>query len=153
MNIQEIMTGGGALLVLMTLVQVAPIRINPWSAILGALKKAMSAVGAAMNGSVISKIDNLEQKIEEIERHLENHEKESGKSKADDKRASILRFNRELLRELPQTMEDYIEVLSHIDFYESYCRDHPEYENSRAVMAIQNIETAYKRHLEKNDFS
>ena len=61
--------------------------------------------------------------------------------------------SREVIRGLPHTMEDFIEVLSYIDFYESYCRDHPEYENNRAVMAIQNIEEAYQEHLRKNDFS
>ena len=142
MNIQEILTGGGVLLVLMTLVQVTPIKVNPWSAIGRGFKKVFSSIGTAMNGDVLKKMDELEQ-----------HEHSSEKGKADEKRASILHFNRELLRDLPQTMEDFIEVLSYIDFYEKYCQDHPEYENNRAVMAIQNIERAYKEHMEKNDFA
>ena len=32
MNLQELLTGGGSLLlILMTLVQIAPVKINPWS--------------------------------------------------------------------------------------------------------------------------
>ena len=151
MNIQEILTGGGVLLVLMTLVQVTPIKVNPWSAIGRGFKKVFSSIGTAMNGDVLKKMDELEQKIETIEKKFGEHEHSSEKGKADEKRASILHFNRELLRDLPQTMEDFIEVLSYIDFYEKYCQDHPEYENNRAVMAIQNIERAYKEHMEKND--
>ena len=139
MSAQELLTGGGALLILMTLIQVTPIKINPWSAIGHSAKKAISSIGAAINGNLLEKMDELEKKIEVIEEKLEKHERSSEKSKADEKRASILLFNRELLRDLPHTMEDFIEVLSYIDFYENYCLEHPQYENNRAVMAIQNI--------------
>ncbi len=65
----------------------------------------------------------------------------------------ILRFNRELLQDnIPHTQEDFIETLSEIDFYERYCKEHPEYENNRAVLAIQNIERVYSEMLEKHNF-
>lgn len=35
---------------------------------------------------------------------------------------------------------------------ERYCKEHPEYENNRAVLAIQNIERVYSERLEKHDF-
>ncbi len=152
MNFKEIAAGGGVVAVLMTLIQISPIQINPWSAIGSFFKMVMSFIGNAINGPVLRKMDEMEQKIDDIEKHFEAHEKSSKKDKADDKRASILHFNRELIRDLPHTMEDFIEVLSYIDFYENYCKEHPEYENNRAVMAIQNIERAYREHLEKHDF-
>lgn len=72
---------------------------------------------------------------------------------ADAHRVQILRFNRELLQDnIPHTQEDFIEALSKIDFYECYCREHPEYENNLAVLAIQNIERVYSEKLEKHDF-
>ena len=65
----------------------------------------------------------------------------------------ILSFNRELLQDnIPHTQEDFIETLSEIDFYERYCKEHPEYENNRAVLAIQNIERVYSEMLEKHNF-
>ena len=103
------------------------------------------AIGKALNGDVMNKIDDLE-------RRFDKHEYDREKDKADERRANILRFNREILRELPHTREDFIEVLSYIDFYEDYCRDHPEYENNRAVLAIQNIKRVYSERLEKHDF-
>ena len=157
MNIQDIqqniLAGGGTLFLLMTLVQISPIKINPWSAIGRVIKKFLSAIGAIINSGLISKVDALGEKVDGIEKRFEKHEASVAESKADERRADILRFNREIIRGLPHTMEDFIEVLSYIDFYESYCRDHPEYENNRAVMAIQNIEEAYQEHLSKNDFS
>ena len=124
--------------VLSTFLEVSKIKINPWSA-LG------RAIGKALNGDVMNKIDDLE-------RRFDKHEYDREKDKADECRANILRFNREILRELPHTREDFIEVLSYIDFYEDYCRDHPEYENNRAVLAIQNIKRVYSERLEKHDF-
>ena len=58
----------------------------------------------------------------------------------------------ELLRDLPHTKEEFIEVLTEIDAYEKYCREDPDYPNNRAVFAIKNIQETYKRRLDKHDF-
>lgn len=152
MNIRDILTSGGIVLVLMTLVQITPIKVNPWSAIWNGIKGVFSAIGSAMNRKMIEKMDVLEKKVDVLDTKFSDHEIEREVERADDRRADILRFNREVIRGLPHTMEDFIEVLSYIDFYERYCKEHPEYENNRAVMAIQNIERAYKKHLEDNNF-
>ena len=58
MNLEEILLGGGGvLLVAMTLIQVAPIKVNPWSAV-------AKAIGRAINGEVIAKVDQLERDLE-----------------------------------------------------------------------------------------
>ena len=47
MSLEEILLGGGgALLAAMTLIQVAPIKVNPWSAV-------AKAIGRAINLSLI----------------------------------------------------------------------------------------------------
>ena len=44
MSIQQILCGGGGIvLVLMTLVQITPVKINPWSWIARAIGKAINA--------------------------------------------------------------------------------------------------------------
>ena len=44
MTIKELLLGGGGLLlILMTLVQIAPIKINPWTALAKAIGKAVNA--------------------------------------------------------------------------------------------------------------
>lgn len=70
---------------------------------------------------------------------------------ADIRRTQILRFNRELLRDLPHTMEDYLEAIAAIDYYESYCREHQEYKNNRAVLAIANIKRSYQEWMENHN--
>ena len=137
MSIQEIMvSGGGFLLIMMTLVQIAPLKIKPWSAI-------GSLIGKAINGDVMKKLDEMEKAQAETKANLDEHIRVDDERNADAHRVQILRFNRELLQGLPHTQEDFIEALHEIDFYEHYCRMHEEYENNRAVLAIENIKRAY----------
>lgn len=57
MSLEEILLGGGGvLLAAMTLIQVAPIKVNPWSAV-------AKAIGRAINGEVIAKVDQLERDL------------------------------------------------------------------------------------------
>ena len=39
-----------------------------------------------------------------------------------------------------------------INCYERYCREHPDYQNGRAVHAIANIGRVYDDRLKKHDF-
>ena len=36
--------------------------------------------------------------------------------------------------------------------FENYSREHPEYENNRVILTIQNIEQVHSKRLEKHDF-
>ena len=99
MSIQEILaSSGGALVILMTLVQIAPIKVNPWSAI-------GKMIGKALNGDVIAKLN-------EVQGRLDEHIRIDDERNADAHRVQILRFNRELLQDnIPHTQEDFIEAL------------------------------------------
>lgn len=133
MNLGEIVGwSGGGLLLLLTLIQITPIKINPWS-------KAAKAIGNALNGG-------------DVMGKLEEHIRVDNERNADMHRARILQFNTELLRGSKHTEEDFNEILYNIDCYEKYCTDHPEYQNNRAVHAIKNIERVYDDCMENHDF-
>lgn len=139
MDLKEIlMGGGGALAVLFTLVQIAPVKINPWSAI-------AKAIGRAINADVTKE-------LAEIKTKLDSHVTMDDRRNADGHRTRILHFNNELLRSIAHTEEEFNEVLAEIDAYEEYCEEHPEYPNNRAVLAIENIRSNYKERLQKHDF-
>ncbi len=139
MSIREILAGGGvALIVLLTLIQIAPIKINPWSAL-------AKALGRAINADVLHELDLVKKK-------LEGHITMDDQRVADGHRTRILHFNNELLRNIRHTKEEYIEALAEIDAYEKYCEENPEYPNNRAVLAIENIRDNYKERLQKHDF-
>lgn len=135
---EVIVSGGGLLAAVMTLLQIAPVKINPWSWL-------AQAIGRAINREVLNKLG-------ELEKRLDKHITTDDRRTADGSRTRILHFNNELLRDLPHTKEEFIEVLAEIDAYEKYCRDHPDYPNNRAVLAIENIRDTYKRRLDKHDF-
>lgn len=139
MSIQEILTnGGGVLVVVMTLVQIAPVKINPWSAI-------AKVIGRAINADVTRELEEIKQKVD---RHVTMDDRRT----ADGHRTRILHFNNELLRNINHTKEEFIEALHEIDAYEEYCREHPDYPNNRAVMAISNIKRSYEERMKKHDF-
>ena len=100
---------------------------------------------------MLKKLDKMESAQAETRERLDEHIRIDNERNADTHRVQILRFNRELLQEAPHTQEDFIEALSEIDFYEHYCKSHPEYENNRAVLAIENIKRAYMEWLEKHE--
>lgn len=139
MSIQELLAGGGGLLlILMTLVQIAPVKVNPWSAL-------AKAIGRAINEDISHRLDSIEKKLDE---HISTDDRRA----ADQARTQILHFNNELLRPIEHTKEEFVEILLQIDSYERYCDEHKEYSNNRAVLAIENIQEVYKERLKKRDF-
>lgn len=146
MDAQEILLGGGGvLLVLLSLVEISPIKLNPWSRI-------AKWLGRAINADVIKEIETVKTTQAETRKRLETHIVTSERREADNCRVRILRFNNELIRDIPHTREEFVEILKDIDEYKRYCRDHTDYENERAVHAIANIGRVYDERLEKHDF-
>lgn len=152
MTLEEILMGGGAMVVFLSIIQLAPIKINPWSALWKLLCRGFSAVGRELNADVLARLDALERGQKQNSEHLREHIRIADERRADDHRAAILHFNVELMQGLPHTREDFIEILMDIDKYEDYCLNHPRYENNRAVCAIQNIKRVYAHRMEKHDF-
>jgi hypothetical protein len=145
-NIQEILLGGsGVVLVLLSIVEISPIKINPWS-------RFAKWLGRAINADVIKELEVVKTTQTETRKRLETHINTNEKQEADNCRTRILRFNNELIREIPHTREEFVEVLKDIDDYERYCREHKDYANGRAVHAIANIGRVYDERLEKHDF-
>ena len=139
MTLTEFLLGGGGLLCLLFgLVEIAPVKWNPWSALAKALGRAVNA--------------DLLKELSATKAALEEHIRLDDERNADGHRAKILAFNTELLRGIDHTREDFIEVLAEIDQYEAYCRAHPDYKNNRARHAVANIGRVYDDRLAKHDF-
>ena len=137
--IKQIFLGGGGLLLLaMTIIQITPIKINPWSW-LG------KCIGRAINGEVLEKVENLHAE-------LEDHKAKSEERHATLCRAHILRFGDEVLHGIPHSKEGYDNILLDIDSYEEYCDKHPGYKNNVALATIKHIKKMYHKHLEEDSF-
>ena len=139
MSIQEIVLGGGGvLLVVMSLVQIAPVKLNPWSWL-------ARKVGRAINGEVLEKVDRLEKDVTKI------------KESADERtaiacRVRILRFGDETLHGVLHSKDHFDQILTDITEYERYCAAHPNFKNNMTVLTSARIQEIYAERLEKNDF-
>lgn len=133
------------LVALLSLVEVSPIKINPWSGL-------AKWLGRAINGEVLESVEEAKKAQKETRRALDEHIRADDERNADTLRMRILHFNNELLRGDRHTREDFIEILAVIDAYEQYCKNHPNYRNNRASHAIANIGRVYDERLKLRDF-
>ena len=101
LGVKEAVTLGiGILLVLSMVVEVSKIKLNPWSWL-------AKIIGRAVNAEVAKE-------LAEIKKKLDNHIDTDDRRTADGHRARVLHFNNELLRNIPHTKEEFIEVLTEI---------------------------------------
>lgn len=88
---------------------------------------------------VAQKIDELDYKID--------------RNQADSFRSRILRFNSEIRKDNnSHDQEEFNDILSAIDGYEQFCKEHTNYSNNKCTLAIENIRRVYKEKLENNSF-
>lgn len=135
------LTAGEATLVLvgiLSLVQITPIKINPWSAL-------FKWLGRMINGELSDKIDALAKKVDQLEAKEDQRD-------AVNKRVRILRFEDELQREQRHTKDSFDQVMSDITDYNQYCTDHPKFRNDQTAQTVEHIRKVYADRLERHDF-
>lgn len=135
-----------------TLIQLSPLKLNPWSCLFKLLKWLWRAICRSLNAEVLKELADVKTAQNDVKTKLESHIKMDDEREADKVRASILHFNNELLRDIPHTKEEFVEILAKIDWYNDFCNTRKDYRNSRAVHAIANIERVYDARLDKHDF-
>ena len=67
-------------------------------------------------------------------------------------RRRILRFNDELYNHVRHSREYFDDILEDVRAYETYCRKNPDFQNGKAVLAIENIERVYRECMQQGDF-
>lgn len=99
-----------------------------------------------------TQLQEIVKSINKLENALLNHITEEGAARADDARMRIILFGGEAKRGIAHTEEHWKDILRDIDKYETYCTQHPEYLNSRAVNTIDFLQDRFQQHLQNNDF-
>lgn len=133
-----ITSGSGVVFIILTLIQLAPIKVDPWTAI-------GKAIGKAINNEVIEKVDNLDSEVKSLK-------SEVAENVAVDCRARILRFGDEVLHGERHTKDHFEQILRDIKKYELYCEEHPKFENNVTELTSTRIAEIYKHCLDTNDF-
>lgn len=146
MNLNEmIQTGLGITAVVLTLVEITPVKINPWSAI-------ARGIGRAFNQSVLQRMDETDRRIATMEADLRSIKSKSAEQAAILCRARILRFGDEVLHGQRHTKDHFDQILLDIRDYDAYCAQHREFENNITGLTSERIKRVYFARLERNDF-
>lgn len=138
--------GGLLLLVLLTLIQITPIKLNPWSWL-------AKRIGKAINGEIIRRIETLEKEISTLCTSQHALREETAKQAVVNCRVRILRFGDELTYGVHHSKGSFEQTLKDIDTYERYCREHPNFQNNMTCSTVQLIKDTYNRLLSSGDFS
>lgn len=113
-------------IILLSIVQITPIKINP-----------ISWLGKTLNKDLSAKV---EQNSKDLAEHI-----------AQDHRNKIFRFQNELINGISHTKEEFDEVLDACAYYEDYVEKN-ELTNGKSIEAIKYIRNVYQKCLRSGDF-
>lgn len=130
--------GGGLLIVILSLVKVKPLEISVWHWLARKL-------GKAFNGEMMDRLDA-------IEKTLDDHLKEDKEKDIITYRQRILRFADEMYAKQYHSKEHFEEILAQISKYNKYCNEHPDFPNEQAVIAQELIKKQYAECMRRNSF-
>ena len=131
MGLNEIFgVSGGVALILLTLIQIAPIKINPWSAI-------AKAIGRAINGELIHEVKTVSENVDQNE--------------IDRLRWEILDFSNSCQNGRRHTKEEYGHIIKMHEKYEAILSRRHE-SNGQIDLAFEYITTLYKKCQIEHDF-
>ena len=140
----------GIVIVILSVIQIAPIKIDPWTWLFG-------RIGKAVNKEVIEKQDQFQKESQEYRRNndlnIKNLVSSINRREAEDARNRILRFGDEVKsKQIRHSEEYYNQILADITEYDKYCKEHPNFKNERTVITEKIIRQAYEEHVKNNDF-
>jgi len=133
------------LVALSSIVEISPIKINPWSW-LG------KQIGKAINGEVIAKVDSLQEEISDVKRDVSKMQEINDERNAKSARTRILRFGDEILHGVKHSKDHFDEILLCGTEYDQFCREHPDFKNHMTERTMKLITKTYDKCLEENSF-
>ena len=114
-----------------TLIQVSPIKINPWGAIIVYIKKALG--------------------ITALEAEIKGMRKDFQDEKVNNKRWNVLNFANSCRQGQSHTQEEWEHCLDELFLYEKYCEEY-DIPNGVIVECAKFLRNSYHEHLANNDF-
>jgi len=141
--------GAGWLLlivVIMSLIQITPIQVNPWSAIFGWLGKQFNKESDEKRESEIKElkqeIASIKKDVENVGIRLDDHIEESKEQNVSDRRNRIIDVAGRMKRGQVFEVEQVDFLMTECDKYEMYCRDN-NISNGVATHSIRTIRDYY----------
>lgn len=113
-------------IMVLSLVEISPIKINPWTWLAKDLQKFLG--------------------IADIRTQIEEYEVKNARTR-------IIRFSDELENNVWHSEEMYRLVFDDIDRYDKYCETHPKFINNRGQAAKQHVKDNYSKCLREHKFT
>ena len=126
-------------------IEVSPIKINPWSFLANKL-------GRAFNKEVLNEISTIKSRVDTLDERVQQSEALQSERDAKTARTNILRFGDEIRIGTRHSKESFDEILSDITEYESYCSTHQDFKNNRTKSTEKIIIEVYEHCLRTDSF-
>lgn len=134
----------GIVFALSMIIQVTPIKINPWSTIGRQLKTFFVS-------DILQEIKEMKEDIKNTEEKLDKHIRENNEETARKWRHDILEFSNQEINHKRHTKEQWDDVLPSCKEYELFC-ERNNIINEKATKAIKDLNRRYELHMANEDF-
>ena len=124
-------------IVILSLIQIAPIKVDPWGAI-------FRWIGKQINADVNARMDKIESKLD---KHIEESEQRDIRNR----RSLILDFSNACMNHRGHTKEEFDFIITECDRYQIYCKEN-NIPNGVADAAIKEIKRVYDYCIRHNSF-
>ena len=133
-------------IIVLSLVEVCPVKIHPWSWIGGLVGKlvGIKKVSEKMD-AIEKKVDDLDQKVDGLDRKVEENDTVAS-------RVRILRFASEIMDKRYHNKDSWDQTMIDVGKYERYVSEHPDFKNGITEPTIEYIKQQYRERLERNDW-
>lgn len=130
-----------------TVLERMPKMISPWT-------KLFKFIGNAMNHDVLHRLDAIEKRIDNVEKHAKESDRIRDEDRAVAARIRIIRLGDELIHnpEIRHSKDYFDQALKDVAIYENFCKGHEDFENNITEMTIKHIRTVYLQCMKDHSF-
>lgn len=126
------------------LIQISPIKINPWTYLLTGVRKFMTK-------DLMAKVNQIETDMASLKTSIADANNEISNERVQRIRWNILDFTNSCRRGTIHTKEEWDHCIDELEWYESYCKDKGIINGVITQSAVW-LRNRYKEHLDKDDF-
>ena len=144
--------GGVCLVILLSLVEISPIKINPWSKLFRVLGKALNKDMMDEINGLKTELTDLKKEIKKVDDRVDKMDSRIDENNAIQCRSRILRFGDEVSHGQNHSRDHFKQIFCDITTYNSYCHSHPEFQNDMTKITSKRIEDDYMERDKRDTF-
>ena len=108
---------------------------------------------AEVNEAIQSLSKDMKERFDTLDKKIDTVKAKADEYNAVSCRVRILRFEDELQVKQKHSKDSWDQVMSDINSYETYTKQHPDFRNNQTVATVTHIKHGYNERLEKRDWS